>query len=61
MGIEVEGLEFGVEGLGLRVEGLGLGVESPGHGRDRVHQRRRRPGSDEGSYLRLVDGCITQL
>ena len=24
-------------------------------------RRRRRPGSKEGSYVRLMDGCITQL
>ena len=53
---------FGVEDLGLRVEGLRLRVQG-------LELREFKNnyfaemccGSEAGSYLRLIDFCITQL
>ena len=57
LGCGAWGLRFGVWGLGFGVWGLGvgdwgLGVRGWGFG---------IWCSEEGSYLRLVDFCITQL
>ena len=62
---------YGVWGLGFRVQGLGLwewvlGLGRAGTARAGVCGRVRDlaemwSGSEEGSCLRLIDCCITQL
>ena len=68
-GIQVPGLQgsgFGVRGSGSGVRGPGFGVRGPGFGVRSSGSGFRVlsfgvEGSEEGSYLRLIDFCITQL
>jgi len=72
-GCRVQGSGFRVQGAGFRVQGSGFRVQGSGF---RVHaccckkayasRRARIPAPlpaicEEGSYVRLVDCCITQL
>jgi len=71
-GVRVQGLRFIVKSLGIRVEELCFGVHSErvkaiNSGGIRIQGSESRvwflwcKGSDAGSYLRLIDFCITQL
>jgi len=51
-----------VQGLGVRtVDGGGVSQAEDGWDAEEIQHNQRVPGSEEGSFLRLVDFCITLL
>jgi len=57
-GFRVQGSRFMVQGSGSRVEGLAVGMGSQYKNNCFAEMRI---GSEAGSFLRLIDLCITQL
>jgi len=57
----IQGAGFRVQGAGFRVQGAGFRVQGSVGAHGHAHPPRLLSPDSEGSYLRLIDFCITQL